>query len=59
VFELTAWQVSVDLKLPVLLNKFLQAVPVSANDFVGRWRALAGPPTKLQEVVGISSSCCG
>ncbi|KAG0560112.1 hypothetical protein KC19_10G155200 [Ceratodon purpureus] len=43
--------VGVNLKLPVLMNKFLQAVPVTANDFVGRWRALTGPPTKLQEVV--------
>jgi AP-2 complex subunit alpha len=43
--------VSAQLKLPVLMNKFLQAIPVNATDFVARWRALAGPPTKLQEVV--------
>ncbi|XP_024401232.1 AP-2 complex subunit alpha-2 isoform X2 [Physcomitrium patens] len=43
--------VSAQLKLPVLINKFLQPVTVSANDFVARWRALAGPPLKLQEVV--------
>ena len=53
------WQVSAQLKLPLLMNKFLKAVPVSANDFVARWRALAGPPTKLQEVVGSSPSWFG
>ena len=58
-FGLTMWQVSVSLKFPVSMSKFLQAVPVSATDFVGRWRALSGPPTKLQEVVGIGSVWCG
>lgn len=43
--------VSVQLKLPTSLNKFLQVAPVSANEFVARWRALGGPPSKLQEVV--------
>ncbi|BBN03404.1 AP-2 complex subunit alpha [Marchantia polymorpha subsp. ruderalis] len=43
--------VSLKLRLPVVMNKFLQATPVSAPDFVAKWRALAGPPTKLQEVV--------
>jgi hypothetical protein len=39
------------LRLPVLLNKFLQATPIAAPDFVTQWRALVGPPNKLQEVV--------
>jgi hypothetical protein len=44
-------QVNVKLRLPTLMNKFFQAAPVSASDFVAHWRAIAGPPTKLQEVV--------
>ncbi|KAG0627347.1 hypothetical protein M758_2G193500 [Ceratodon purpureus] len=43
--------VNITVRLPTLLNKFLQVAPVSANEFVARWRALGGPPTKLQEVV--------
>jgi len=46
----------VTVKLPTTLNKFMQVAPVSANEFVARWRALGGPPTKLQEVVIISDS---
>ncbi len=45
---------NVAAKLPTTLNKFMQVAPVSANEFVARWRALGGPPTKLQEVVVIS-----
>jgi hypothetical protein len=41
----------VKLRLPTLMNKIFQAAPVSASDFVAHWRAIAGPPTKLQEVV--------
>lgn len=44
-------QVNVKLRLPTLMNKIFQAAPVSASDFVAHWRAIAGPPTKLQEVV--------
>jgi AP-2 complex subunit alpha len=40
----------VKLRLPTLMNKIFQAAPVSASDFVAHWRAIAGPPTKLQEV---------
>eukprot|EP00252_Welwitschia_mirabilis_P025764 TRINITY_DN8191_c0_g1_i1.p1 TRINITY_DN8191_c0_g1~~TRINITY_DN8191_c0_g1_i1.p1 ORF type:complete len:1019 (-),score=209.30 TRINITY_DN8191_c0_g1_i1:385-3441(-) len=43
--------VNVSLRLPVVLNKFLQPVSMSADEFFPRWRALAGPPVKLQEVV--------
>jgi hypothetical protein len=41
----------VKLRLPTLMNKFLQPAPISASDFVAHWRALVGPPTKLQDVV--------
>lgn len=44
-------QVNIKLRLPVVMSKFLQASPISTNDFVTQWKALAGPPTKLQEVV--------
>lgn len=43
--------VNVKLQLPVVLNKFLQPAPISPADFVNQWKALAGPPLKLQEVV--------
>ncbi|XP_021278715.1 AP-2 complex subunit alpha-1-like [Herrania umbratica] len=43
--------VNVKLRLPALLNKFLQPIPVSAEEFFPQWRSLSGPPLKLQEVV--------
>ncbi|KAI5065138.1 hypothetical protein GOP47_0019833 [Adiantum capillus-veneris] len=43
--------VNVNLRLPIILSKFLQGVPLSPADFVSQWRALTGPPLKLQEVV--------
>lgn len=43
--------VNVNLRLPVVLSKFLQGVPLAPADFVSQWKALAGPPLKLQEVV--------
>ncbi|MCO5559346.1 hypothetical protein L7F22_012944 [Adiantum nelumboides] len=43
--------VNVNLRLPIVLSKFLQGVPLSPADFVSQWRALTGPPLKLQEVV--------
>ncbi|KAJ7546340.1 hypothetical protein O6H91_08G036300 [Diphasiastrum complanatum] len=39
------------LRLPVVMNKFLQPAPISPADFVTIWRTLSGPPNKLQEVV--------
>ncbi|PWA92873.1 alpha-adaptin [Artemisia annua] len=39
------------LRLPAVLNKFLQPIQVSAEEFFSQWRSLAGPPLKLQEVV--------
>lgn len=52
-------QVNVKLRLPTLMNKFFQAAPVSASDFVAHWRAIAGPPTKLQEVVSTDTFMVG
>ncbi|MBA0795160.1 hypothetical protein Gohar_006060 [Gossypium harknessii] len=43
--------VNIKLRLPVVLNKFLQPLPVSAEEFFPQWRSLSGPPLKLQEVV--------
>ncbi|KAE9600571.1 putative adaptor protein complex AP-2, alpha subunit [Lupinus albus] len=43
--------VNVKLRLPAVLNKFLQPVSVSAEEFFPQWRSLTGPPLKLQEVV--------
>nr|XP_043631643.1 AP-2 complex subunit alpha-2-like [Erigeron canadensis] len=39
------------LRLPAVLNKFFQPIPVSAEEFFPQWRSLAAPPLKLQEVV--------
>ncbi|KAK7262216.1 hypothetical protein RJT34_29779 [Clitoria ternatea] len=43
--------VNAKLRLPAVLNKFLQPIPVSAEEFFPQWRSLDGPPLKLQEVV--------
>ncbi|XWS71523.1 hypothetical protein CRYUN_Cryun03dG0145200 [Craigia yunnanensis] len=43
--------VNVKLRLHAVLNKFLQPIPVSAEEFFPQWRSLSGPPLKLQEVV--------
>ncbi|KAK8339048.1 hypothetical protein V6Z12_A08G008300 [Gossypium hirsutum] len=43
--------VNIKLRLPAVLNKFLQPLPVSAEEFFPQWRSLSGPPLKLQEVV--------
>ncbi|XP_020235877.1 AP-2 complex subunit alpha-1 [Cajanus cajan] len=43
--------VNVKLRLPAVLNKFLQPISVSAEEFFPQWRSLPGPPLKLQEVV--------
>lgn len=46
-------QVDVKLRLPAVLNKFFQAITVSAEEFFPQWRSLSGPPLKLQEVVSV------
>ncbi|KAK2643527.1 hypothetical protein Ddye_025290 [Dipteronia dyeriana] len=43
--------VNVKLRLPALLNKFLQPINISAEEFFPQWRSLSGPPLKLQEVI--------
>lgn len=50
-YSYTSVPVNVKLQLPAVMNKFLQAAPLTPTDFVTQWRALAGPPQKLQEVV--------
>ncbi|XWS73975.1 hypothetical protein CRYUN_Cryun02cG0175500 [Craigia yunnanensis] len=45
--------VNVKLRLPAVLNKFLQPIPVSTDEFFPQWRSLSGPPLKLQEVVRV------
>ncbi|KAJ4724959.1 AP-2 complex subunit alpha [Melia azedarach] len=43
--------INVKLRLPAVLNKFLQPITVSVEEFFPQWRSLSGPPLKLQEVV--------
>ncbi|XP_020093761.1 AP-2 complex subunit alpha-2-like [Ananas comosus] len=43
--------VNAKLRLPVVLNKFLQPISVSAEEFFPQWKSLSGPPLRLQEVV--------
>ncbi|KAK9676898.1 hypothetical protein RND81_11G108600 [Saponaria officinalis] len=43
--------VNARLRLPAVLNKFLQTMYVSPEEFFPQWRSLSGPPLKLQEVV--------
>lgn len=58
-FLITAlYQVNVNVRLPVVLSKFLQGVPLSPADFVSQWRALTGPPLKLVEVVCFWITAC-
>ncbi|GJR73533.1 AP-2 complex subunit alpha-1-like protein, partial [Tanacetum coccineum] len=38
------------LRLPAVLNKFLQLIQVSAEELFSQWRSLAAPPLKLQEL---------
>lgn len=51
-------QVNVKLRLPAVLNKFLQPIQMTAEEFFQQWRALAGPPLKLQEVVSPAFPSC-
>ncbi|RDX61091.1 AP-2 complex subunit alpha-2, partial [Mucuna pruriens] len=50
-YKFSTSMVNAKLRLPAVLNKFLQPIPVSAEDFFPQWRSLSGPPFKLQEVV--------
>ncbi|CAN6452637.1 unnamed protein product [Victoria cruziana] len=50
-YKFGASMVDVKLRLPAVLNKFLQPITMSAEEFFPQWRSLSGPPLKLQEVV--------
>ncbi|XP_027084419.1 AP-2 complex subunit alpha-1-like [Coffea eugenioides] len=50
-YKFSSHAVNVKLRLPALLNKFLQPIQVSGEEFFPQWRSLSGPPLKLQEVV--------
>ncbi|KAL5856687.1 hypothetical protein ACOSQ3_004145 [Xanthoceras sorbifolium] len=39
------------VRLPGVLNKFLQPISLSREEFFPKWRSRSGPPLKLQEVV--------
>eukprot|EP00271_Cylindrocystis_brebissonii_P023186 TRINITY_DN9462_c0_g1_i2.p1 TRINITY_DN9462_c0_g1~~TRINITY_DN9462_c0_g1_i2.p1 ORF type:complete len:1084 (+),score=251.00 TRINITY_DN9462_c0_g1_i2:248-3499(+) len=43
--------VSLRLGLPVIMAKFLQPAVLAAADFFSRWKAIVGPPLKLQQVL--------
>ncbi|KFK39913.1 hypothetical protein AALP_AA3G305400 [Arabis alpina] len=43
--------VSAKLRIPAVLNKFLQPLQLTSEEFFPQWRALTGPPLKLQEVI--------
>ncbi|KAJ5067616.1 ap-2 complex subunit alpha [Anaeramoeba ignava] len=36
--------------LPIIPNKFLEPVNISAQDFFGKWRQISGPPLESQDV---------
>jgi hypothetical protein len=44
-------KVNAKLRLPAVLNKFLQPIALTPEEFFPQWKGLAGPPLKLQEVV--------
>lgn len=51
VYKFGTTPVNVKLRLPAVLNKFLQPISVSAEEFFPQWKSLSAPPLKLQEVV--------
>lgn len=50
-YKFAASMVNIKLRLPAVLNKFLQPLSLSTEEFFPSWRSLSGPPLKLQEVV--------
>lgn len=50
-YKFASAAVNVKLRLPALLNKFLQPLAVTAEEFFPQWKSLSGPHMKLQEVV--------
>lgn len=43
--------VNVRLRFPVTVSKFMQPVQVAASEFFSRWKTVAGPPQKVQQVL--------
>lgn len=52
-------QVDAKLRLPVVLNKFLQPITLSPEDFFPQWKALTVHSLKVQEVVRPQLYCGG
>ncbi|XP_047330023.1 AP-2 complex subunit alpha-1-like isoform X2 [Impatiens glandulifera] len=50
-YKFSSHVVNVRLRLPAVLNKFLQPISLNGEEFFLQWRSLSGPPLKLQEVV--------
>ncbi|KAF2539158.1 hypothetical protein F2Q68_00022204, partial [Brassica cretica] len=50
-YKLGTIVVGAKLRIPAVLNKFLQPLQLTSEEFFPQWRALSGPPLKLQEVV--------
>jgi AP-2 complex subunit alpha len=49
--------VNVKLRLPVVLNKFLQPITLSPEEFFPQWKALNVQNLKVQEVVRFHFCC--
>jgi len=51
VFFVLLMQVDAKLRLPVVLNKFLQPITLTPDEFFPQWKALSVHSLKVQEVV--------
>jgi len=51
VFFVLLMQVDAKLRLPVVLNKFLQPITLTPDEFFPQWKALTVHSLKVQEVV--------
>jgi hypothetical protein len=58
-FLILLMQVDAKLRLPVVLNKFLQPITLSPEDFFPQWKALTVHSLKVQEVVRPQLYCGG
>jgi hypothetical protein len=52
-------QVDAKLRLPVVLNKFLQPITLTPDEFFPQWKALTVHSLKVQEVVRPQLYCGG
>jgi len=50
-FFVLLMQVDAKLRLPVVLNKFLQPITLTPDEFFPQWKALSVHSLKVQEVV--------